>query len=194
MRCISFRSVLRFCLIPRPSQRATQRDTASSSFPKQDDKACEQHSCILLFRVWIQQIFNYWWISKMIPKWYCERVNIFLVWINFCFSGVGNWLGLWAALYHRFSVSLVSIRPSSAQWRAATIPRSKYLIRTDSYKYFDTKHKISVCCNISIKYQAKCYWTNTRGYGKITDLREILGIVRCHLKFKYLIKPKIYKT
>ena len=60
MRCISFRSVLRFCPIPRPSQRATQKDTASSSFPKQDDKACEQHSCILLFRVWIQQIFNYW--------------------------------------------------------------------------------------------------------------------------------------
>ena len=76
MRCISFRSVLRFCTIPRPSQRATQKDTASSSFQKQDDKACEQHSCILLFRVWIQQIFNYWWISKMIPKSYCERVNI----------------------------------------------------------------------------------------------------------------------
>ena len=58
-----------------------------------------------------------------------------------------------AALCHRFSDGLVSICRTVSMEAGHDTAASKYLIRTDSHQYFDTKYKISERWHISIKYQ-----------------------------------------
>ena len=98
--------------------------------------------------------YLYFHLYECICKnWLCLRITCIHIWTFICMNVFvrTDWATM-SLLFRQLSINL-SNPPGSMKRGHDTLASSKYLIRTHSYKYFDTKHKISGCCYISIKYQ-----------------------------------------